>query len=172
MTDTRDRAQSVRLAVFDVDGVFTDGRLYYTADGEEIKVFHVRDGVGIKALQRAGIEVAVISGRASDAVALRMAELGVSRVFQGDHDKAPLLDALLGQLGMDAAETAFVGDDLPDLPVLQRVGLAACPADAHEEVRSVCHWVGTADGGRGVVREFCDFLVACRPESGSRGNGL
>jgi len=169
MTDARDRARSVRLVVFDVDGVFTDGRLYYTADGEQIKVFHVRDGVGVKALQRAGIEVAVISGRASDAVALRMAELGVSRVFQGDHDKLPLFDALLAELGLDAAETAFVGDDLPDLPVLGRVGLAACPADAHEDVRTACQWVGVRKGGRGVVREFCDFLLCSLPDRPGSG---
>jgi 3-deoxy-D-manno-octulosonate 8-phosphate phosphatase (KDO 8-P phosphatase) len=164
MSEARDRARSIRLVVFDVDGVFTDGRLYYTADGEEIKVFHVRDGVGIKALQRAGLEVAVISGRASEAVALRMAELGVARVFQGDHDKLPLFSALLADLGLDATEVAFVGDDLPDLPVLGRVGLAACPADAHDEVRAACHWVGIRKGGRGAVREFCDFLIGNRPE--------
>jgi 3-deoxy-D-manno-octulosonate 8-phosphate phosphatase (KDO 8-P phosphatase) len=164
MGDPADRARSIRLVVFDVDGVFTDGRLYYTGDGEEIKVFHVRDGVGVKALQRAGVDIAVISGRASEAVALRMAELGVSRVFQGDHDKLPLFDSLLAELDLNATETAFLGDDLPDLPVLGRVGLAACPADAHEEVRAVCQWVGTKKGGRGAVREFCDFLVANLPD--------
>ncbi len=170
MPDARDRARSIRLVVFDVDGVFTDGRLYYTGNGEEIKVFHVRDGVGIKALQRAGIEVAIISGRASDAVALRMAELGVPRVFQGDHDKLPLFNALLAELGIDAADTAFVGDDLPDLPVLGRAGLAACPADAHDDVRVACHWVGATKGGRGAVREFCDFLLANRPERPGSGS--
>lgn len=159
MPDARDRARAVRLVVFDVDGVFTDGRLYYTANGEEMKVFHVRDGVGIKALQHAGIQVAVISGRASDAVALRLAELGVSRVFQGDHDKLPLLEALLDELGIAAPATAFMGDDLPDLPVLARVGLAACPADAHADVIVACHWTGARKGGRGAVREFCDFLL-------------
>lgn len=170
MNDPAARAGAVRLVVFDIDGVFTDGRLYYTGDGEEIKVFHVRDGVGIKALRNAGIEIAVISGRASDAVALRMAELGVSRLFQGDHDKLPLFESLLSELDLDPAQTAFVGDDLPDLPVLDRVGLAACPADAQEEVKAVCHWVGTRKGGRGVVREFCDFLISARPQDRGSGN--
>jgi 3-deoxy-D-manno-octulosonate 8-phosphate phosphatase (KDO 8-P phosphatase) len=168
MTDIRDLAASIRLVIFDVDGVFTDGRLVYSAQGEEIKVFHVRDGVGIKALRRAGIELAVISGRSSDAVALRMAELGIKRVYQGDHDKLPLFDKLLAESAVTAEQTAFVGDDLPDLPVLQRVGLAACPADAHEAVRAVCHWVGSKDGGRGAVREFCDFLLGCIPQAAGR----
>lgn len=162
MGDAADRARVVRMVIFDVDGVFTDGRLYYTADGEQMKVFHVRDGVGVKALQRAGVEVAVISGRASDAVSLRMAELGVPRVFQGDHDKLPLFESLLAELGLAPAEVAFLGDDLPDLPVLRRAGLAACPADAHQDVREACHWIGRRKGGRGAVREFCDFLLDAR----------
>lgn len=170
MGDPADRARSIRLVVFDVDGVFTDGRLYYTGDGEEIKVFHVRDGVGVKALQRAGVEIGVISGRASDAVALRMGELGVAKVFQGDHDKLPLFESLLTELGLSASEAAFVGDDLPDLPVLVRVGLAACPADAHEQVRAACQWVGTRKGGRGAVREFCDFLIGHLPQRRGTGN--
>ena len=168
MGELRQRASAVRLVIFDVDGVFTDGRLVYTAEGEEIKVFHVRDGVGVKSLGRAGIELAVISGRSSDATALRMAELGVTRVFQGDHDKLPLFDALVSELGLEDAQVAFMGDDLPDLPVLRRVGLAACPADAHDDVKAVCHWRGTVAGGRGAVREFCDFLLSCAPGSGGK----
>lgn len=162
MPGLADRAAAIRLVIFDVDGVFTDGRLFYTAEGEEIKVFHVRDGVGVKALRHAGLELAVISGRSSDAVALRMAELGIKRVFQGDHDKLPLLHRLLSELEVSAAETAFVGDDEPDIPVLREVGLAACPADAHPSVREVCQWVGRQEGGRGAVREFCDFLLSAR----------
>lgn len=169
MPDLTDRVAAIRLVVFDVDGVFTDGRLVYTAEGEEIKVFHVRDGVGIKALRRAGIELAVISGRSSDAVSLRMAELGIPRVFQGDHDKLPLLDALLKEVGVTAAQTAFVGDDEPDIPVLRQVGLAACPADAHPSVKEVCQWIGRQPGGRGAVREFCDFFLGTlREPAGSQ----
>ena len=161
-----DRARSVRLLILDVDGVLTDGRLRYTSEGEETKVFHVRDGVGIKALQEAGIEFAVISGRASDAVTLRMAELGVRRVHQGDSDKLPLFRRLLGETGLEAGQAAFMGDDLPDLPVLREVGLAACPVDAHPEVRSACHWTGSLPGGGGAVREFCDFLLSVRAGGG------
>jgi 3-deoxy-D-manno-octulosonate 8-phosphate phosphatase (KDO 8-P phosphatase) len=163
MPELADRVAAIRLVVFDVDGVFTDGRLFYTAEGEEIKVFHVRDGVGVKALRHAGLELAVISGRSSDAVALRMAELGIKRVFQGDHDKLPLLHRLLSEIGISAAETAFLGDDEPDIPVLRQVGLAACPADAHPSVKEVCQWVGRQQGGRGAVREFCDFVLSTRP---------
>ncbi len=161
-----ERARSVRLVIFDVDGVFTDGRLFYSPEGEELKVFHVRDGVGVKALAREGIEMAVISGRASDAVTLRMGELGIPRVFQGDHDKVPLFHDILDDLGVGPEETAFLGDDLPDLPVLEKVGLAACPADAHDRVKENCHWVGRARGGRGAVREFCDFLIESRNAAG------
>ncbi|MGD8745731.1 MAG: HAD hydrolase family protein, partial [Gammaproteobacteria bacterium] len=109
------------------------------------------------------LELAVISGRSSDAVALRMAELGIKRVFQGDHDKLPLLHRLLSEIGISAAETAFLGDDEPDIPVLRQVGLAACPADAHPSVKEVCQWVGRQEGGRGAVREFCDFVLSTRP---------
>jgi 3-deoxy-D-manno-octulosonate 8-phosphate phosphatase (KDO 8-P phosphatase) len=167
MPDPVERARTIRLVIFDVDGVFTDGRLFYSPDGEEIKVFHVRDGVGVKALTAAGVETAVISGRASDAVTLRMGELGIRRVFQGDHDKMPLFRDILADLHIRPDETAFLGDDLPDLPVMAVVGLAGCPADAHHTVKEVCHWVGRKTGGRGVVREFCDFLIEARqPASG------
>ena len=159
MAQLQGRARQIRLVIFDVDGVFTDGRLFYTADGEEMKVFHVRDGVGVKALGQVGVQAAVISGRASDAVALRMSELGISRIYQGNHDKLPLFAELIEQLGVSSEQTAFMGDDLPDIPVLRAVGLAACPADADAEVRSICQWVGNRDGGRGAVREFCDFLL-------------
>lgn len=169
MPTLAERAAAIRLVIFDVDGVFTDGRLVYSAEGEEIKVFHVRDGVGVKALRRAGIQLAVISGRSSDAVALRMAELGIQRVFQGDHDKLPLLNQILDATGVSAEQTAFLGDDLPDLPVLREVGLAACPADAHPSVREACDWTGAVDGGRGAVREFCDFLLSCLPETPESG---
>lgn len=156
------RASSLRLAIFDVDGVFTDGRLHYTASGENLKVFHVRDGLGIKRLMTAGIAVAIISGRSSDAVALRMRELGVTEIFQGDHDKLPIYNALLERLGVTPAETAFMGDDLPDIPLLRVSGLAACPADADPEVASVCHWQSDRPGGHGAVREFCDFVLGVR----------
>jgi len=160
--DPATRAKGLRLAVFDVAGVFTDGRLIYSAAGEETKVFHVRDGLGIKRLQAAGVEVAIISGRASDAVSLRMNELGIRHVFQGDHDKLPLFGKLLRQFDCSAEQTAFMGDDLPDLAVLREVGLAACPADAVEEVAEICHWRASRAGGLGAVREFCEFVIRSR----------
>ena len=134
MDELKRLAAGVRLAIFDVDGVFTDGRLFFGPDGEAYKVFHVRDGFGVKALAAAGIELAIISGRSSDAVSRRMAELGVEHVFQGDHDKVPLFERLIEQLGVDAEAVAYMGDDLPDLPVMRLVGLPAAPANADREV--------------------------------------
>jgi 3-deoxy-D-manno-octulosonate 8-phosphate phosphatase (KDO 8-P phosphatase) len=155
-------AAGIALVIFDVDGVFTDGRLFFGPDGESLKVFHVRDGYGVKRLAAAGITVAVITGRSSTAVARRMAELGIEHVFQGDHDKVPLYEQLIGELGIAPAAVAYMGDDLPDLPVMQRVGLPAAPANADPEVLAVSRWTASRSGGDGAVREFCDFLLEAR----------
>lgn len=155
-----DRARRVRLLVLDVDGVLTDGRLYVAASGEEFKVFHVRDGAGIVALQRAGIAVAIISGRDSAAVSHRADELGIRHVRQGVADKAAALRSLLGELGVAAEQTACVGDDTPDLPMLAAAGLAIAVADAHPAVRAAAHWVTRVNGGCGAVRETCDLLLS------------
>jgi 3-deoxy-D-manno-octulosonate 8-phosphate phosphatase (KDO 8-P phosphatase) len=160
--DVLARARQVRLLVLDVDGVLTDGRLHITADGEETKVFHVRDGSGIVAVQRAGIQVAIISGRASAAVARRAAELGIQHVRQGISDKGAALDQLLQELQLAPAALACVGDDTPDLPMLQRAALAVVVADAHASVRPAAHWITTAAGGHGAVREVCDLLLHAR----------
>ena len=157
-----ERARRIRLLVLDVDGVLTDGRLYLSASGEEFKVFHVRDGSGIVAVRRAGIEVAIISGRDCGAVVRRAAELGIRHVRQGVADKGAELDALLGELGIAADETACVGDDTPDAPLLQRAGLAIGVADAHPALLAAAHWVTQAKGGRGAVREVCDLLLSAR----------
>jgi 3-deoxy-D-manno-octulosonate 8-phosphate phosphatase (KDO 8-P phosphatase) len=162
MTDIGSVAANIRLAIFDVDGVFTDGRLYFTSKGEEIKVFSVRDGLGVKRLQAAGVEVAVISGRASDALTLRMEELGISRHFQGDHDKLPLLRQLLSEMDMDTSEVAYMGDDLPDLDVMKEVALPAAPSDAVAEVLQASLWISDRPGGHGAVRDFCEFIVRAR----------
>ncbi len=159
MTGLENSAANIRLAIFDVDGVFTDGRLYFTSEGEEMKVFSVRDGLGVKRLQAAGVEVAVISGRASDALTLRMEELGISRHFQGDHDKLPILRQLLDELAIDSDEVAYMGDDLPDLDVMKQVALPAAPSDAVAEVLEASVWISDHRGGHGAVREFCEFLV-------------
>jgi 3-deoxy-D-manno-octulosonate 8-phosphate phosphatase (KDO 8-P phosphatase) len=157
-----ERARRIRLLVLDVDGVLTDGRLYFSAEGEALKVFDVRDGYGLVALQRAGVTVAIISGRDSPAVLRRAAELGIRHVRQGVGDKAAELEALLGELGIPAEETACIGDDAPDLPILRRAGLSIAVADAHPSVRDEVHWVTSQGGGRGGVREACDLLLSAK----------
>jgi 3-deoxy-D-manno-octulosonate 8-phosphate phosphatase (KDO 8-P phosphatase) len=157
-----DRAKRIRLLVLDVDGVLTDGRLYISPSGEELKVFHVRDGAGLVALQRAGVTVAIISGRDSPAVTRRAAELGIRHVRQGIDDKAAELRALMVEIGVAPGETACVGDDTPDLPMLAGAGLAVTVADGHAALRPVVHWITAAPGGRGAVREICDLLLSAR----------
>jgi len=152
----------VILVVLDVDGVLTDGRLWYGPDGERLKVFDVRDGHGIRNLIAAGIGVAVISGRRSGAVSARMRELGVSDVAQGVTDKARALAELLKRNAIDAKRVACLVDDTPDLGLMAAVGLPAAVADAHPDVLSAAGHVTRADGGNGAVREFCDWLIASR----------
>jgi 3-deoxy-D-manno-octulosonate 8-phosphate phosphatase (KDO 8-P phosphatase) len=151
--------RAIRLLVLDVDGVLTDGRLYYGSRGEALKVFHVHDGHGIVELQRAGIAVAVISGRRSPMVSARCRELGVRHVFQGVSDKLTVLQKLLKRLKLTAAESACVGDDLPDLPLMERVGLSFAVADAVAAVRRRADRTTRARGGRGAVREVCEHLL-------------
>jgi 3-deoxy-D-manno-octulosonate 8-phosphate phosphatase (KDO 8-P phosphatase) len=157
-----ERARHIRLLALDVDGVLTDGRLYLSPTGEELKVFHVRDGSGLVAVQRAGIAVAIISGRDSAAVSRRAAELGIRHVRQGVVDKGAELDRLLAELAVEPVETACVGDDTPDLPMLRRAGLAVGVADAHPALLEAAHWITRAPGGRGAVREVCDLLLSAR----------
>jgi len=157
--DAAERAARVRIAVFDVDGVLTDGRLVFDASGETLKVFDVRDGHGIRLLQQAGIRCALLSGRRSDAVAARARELGIVHALQGIGDKRAALDGLLATVGLGESQCAFVGDDWPDLPVLGRVGFAASVADADQAVRGSVHWVSAASGGRGAVRQFAEFVL-------------
>lgn len=152
-------ARGIRLAVFDVDGVLTDGKLFYGADGGEYKAFHVRDGLGIKLLQRAGITPAVVSGRDSAALRLRLSALGVVHARLGTEDKAPAAEAILAELGLDWGAAAAMGDDWPDLPLLRRATLAAAPPTAHAEVLAIAHHVTERQPGAGAVREFCDLLL-------------
>ncbi len=154
-----ERAQAVRLVVLDVDGVLTDGRLYYSAEGEAMKAFDVRDGHGIKLLMKGGLEVAVLTARSSAIVATRARELGIAHVLQGQSDKAAGFATLLTRTGLRAQDCAFMGDDWPDLPVLQQVGLATTVADACAEVRAVAHWTSTCNGGCGAVRELATFIL-------------
>lgn len=152
----------MKLAVFDVDGVLTDGKLWYTADGHEIKAFHAHDGFGLKRLLANGIEVAVISGRLSHIVTERMAELGVAHVYQDQPDKRVCLTQLLHALKLAPAQVAFTGDDVPDLAVMQIVGLSIAVANAHPWVRERAHWRTRACGGEGAVREVSDLLLAAQ----------
>lgn len=155
-------ATEIALLVLDVDGVLTDGRLWYGPDGESHKAFDVRDGHGIRTLIAAGVAVAVISGRRSAAVTARMRELGVGDVAQGVPDKARALADLLKRTSIHARRVACLVDDTPDLPLMAAVGLPAAVADAHPEVLAAAKHVTRAGGGRGAVREFCDFLLAAR----------
>jgi len=149
----------IRLLVLDVDGVLTDGRLWFGPDGELMKSFHVRDGVGIKAVLGAGIEVAIISGRRSAAVERRALELGLRHVRQGCDNKAQALRELLAELGVTADVTACVVDDTPDLPMMALVALPIAVADAHADVIAAARYVTRANGGHGAVREACDLLI-------------
>jgi 3-deoxy-D-manno-octulosonate 8-phosphate phosphatase (KDO 8-P phosphatase) len=157
--NTGSRAREVRLLILDVDGVLTDGGLQFDNRGEAFKTFNSLDGHGIRMLMNGGIEVAVITGRKSKIVEHRMAELGVSRLYQGSSDKLKVFTALLQAIGLAAEQVAYIGDDLPDLPVLRRVGLAIAVQNAHPFVRKHCHWVTDRSGGHGAVREVTDFIL-------------
>ena len=159
MNAPRSPAQ-VRLMGFDVDGVMTDGSLHFTAAGEEIKVFNSLDGHGLKMLQAAGIEVAIISGRSSRALELRAANLGISALFMGVDDKRACLDTLLDARGLPRSAAGYMGDDVVDLPILRACGFAATPQDGHSFVRRQVDTAAPRPGGRGAVREVCDYILA------------
>jgi 3-deoxy-D-manno-octulosonate 8-phosphate phosphatase (KDO 8-P phosphatase) len=157
--DVRERVERVKLLVLDVDGVLTDGRLFYHDDGTESKAFDVRDGHGIKMLRHAGIESALISGRSCPMVEKRAADLGITEVTQGVRDKAPILKKLLSQKGLKPEHAAFVGDDVVDLTIMNRVGFAVAVADASEFLFDTAHYVTLAPGGRGAVREVAELIL-------------
>ncbi|MBC3927138.1 MULTISPECIES: HAD family hydrolase [Undibacterium] len=159
MSDASTRAAKIRLMIFDVDGILTDGSLHFGADGEALKTFNVLDGQGIRLLQNAGIATAIISARQSPIVARRAADLGITHVRQGIHDKKTAFLQLLNELSIPADECGFIGDDVIDLPVLTRVGFAASVPNGHAEVRQRVHHVTTASGGKGAAREVCDFIL-------------
>ena len=158
---------TIRLLVLDVDGVLTDGQLYFGPRGEALKVFHVRDGVGLRQLQRAGLEIAVISGRRSPMVAARCRELGVRHVLQGVGDKLAALMRLCARLKLTPAACACVGDDLPDVPLMRAAALSFAVADAHRVARRAADVVTRLPGGRGAVREVCDHLLALEARKAS-----
>jgi len=158
----RERAAKIRLCCFDVDGTLTDGRLWFSAAGEEMKAFHVHDGQGLRLLEDNGIAVALITARSSAAAEARARDLRLSHVFTAVKDKFACLEALRSSLGIAADEVAYLGDDLPDLAVFTHVGLAAAPADGHAWLRERAHWVTAQNGGAGAARALCDLILEAR----------
>ncbi|MGE5154359.1 MAG: 3-deoxy-manno-octulosonate-8-phosphatase KdsC [Bdellovibrio bacteriovorus] len=159
MRDILERAARIRLVIFDVDGVLTDGSLYLGDDGQEYKAFNSRDGHGMVTLQETGVLLAVITGRSSEVVRIRMESLGVAHVYQGRRDKLPAYEELKATLGLADGDVAYVGDDVVDLPIMRRVGLAIAVADAHPLVRQHAHWSTGTGGGRGAAREVCELIL-------------
>ena len=152
-------ACNLKLLALDVDGVMTDGRIIYDDRGSELKCFDVKDGLGLKQLKKSGIDVAIISGRDCPALRCRIEELGIEHYYLGCENKAPAFLDLLEKLKLTANLTGYVGDDLPDLPILELAGFKATVADGHESVKSVAHFISKRPGGRGAVREICDFIL-------------
>jgi len=159
MSDATTKAAAIKLMIFDVDGILTDGSLHFGPDGEALKTFNVLDGQGIRLLQNAGIATAIISARQSAIVSKRASDLGITHVRQGIHDKKMAFLELLAELHIASNECGFIGDDVIDLPVLSRVGFAASVPNGHPEVRSRVDYVTTAAGGKGAAREVCDFIL-------------
>ena len=157
-----EQARALRLLILDVDGVLTDGRLYFDSGGGEMKAFNTLDGHGIKLLQRAGVRVGIISGRTSEMVARRARDLGIELLIQGREDKWAALEEQLPALGIDPGNIACMGDDWPDLAIMTRVGLALTVPHAHPEVLARAHWVSRLGGGEGAVREACDMILMAR----------
>jgi 3-deoxy-D-manno-octulosonate 8-phosphate phosphatase (KDO 8-P phosphatase) len=162
MNEVVDKARRIRLVIFDVDGVLTDGGLHIDCDGREHKVFHSRDGHGMKMLQESGVAIAVISGRNTGSVTHRMSGLGIEHVFQGWQDKLPAFEELRQRLGLAPEQIACVGDDVVDLPMLRRCGLAIAVGDAHELVREHADWVTPNRGGRGAARDVCELIMSAQ----------
>jgi 3-deoxy-D-manno-octulosonate 8-phosphate phosphatase (KDO 8-P phosphatase) len=153
------KAQDIRVAFFDVDGVLTDGGLYISADGETLKRFNTLDGHGLKLLQRAGITPVIITGRDAKPLRVRLQALGITHAHFGTEDKRPAAEETLRSLGLTWEQSAAIGDDWPDLSVMQRCAFACAPPDAHAEAQALAHYVTKARGGEGAAREFCDLLL-------------
>ena len=161
----RGRARKLKLMAFDVDGVLTDGRLYYGPNGEQLKVFHTLDGHGLKQLAAAGVTLALITGRQSDMVSHRARELGINHVIQGREDKGQALASLAETLGVDALETGYAGDDQPDIDALLWAGLSFSVPNGHPSAQQSAQVITSRQGGQGAAREICDFILSARPES-------
>jgi 3-deoxy-D-manno-octulosonate 8-phosphate phosphatase (KDO 8-P phosphatase) len=170
MQDILERARDIRLVIFDVDGVLTDGSIFIGDGGEEYKAFNSRDGHGMKMLQQSGVEIGIITGRSSEVVRHRMESLGIQHVYQGQLDKLPAFEELSAKLGLTPAQIAYVGDDVVDLPILIRVGLAVAVQDAHPMVKQHSHWITPSPGGRHAARDLCEFIMQAQGTLDSRLN--
>jgi 3-deoxy-D-manno-octulosonate 8-phosphate phosphatase (KDO 8-P phosphatase) len=159
MQDIMQKAANIRLVIFDVDGVLTDGSLFLGDDGQEYKAFNSRDGHGMKMLQASGVDIGIITGRTSEVVKFRMDSLGIKHVYQGQLDKLPAFEELLQTLGLSHEEVAYVGDDVVDLPILIRAGLAIAVQDAHTLVKQHSHWITPNPGGRAAARDVCEMIM-------------
>jgi len=154
-----EKARSIKLVIFDVDGVLTDGSLFYGDDGLEYKAFNSQDGHGMKMLQSSGVDIGIITGRTSDVVKYRMENLGIEHVYQGQLDKLPAFIKLTQKLKVDAEEVAYVGDDVVDLPIMIRVGLAITVQEGHDLAKKHAHWICQKPAGRGAAREICEMIM-------------
>lgn len=159
MLDVLEKAAKIKLVVFDVDGVLTDGGLFFGDDGQEYKSFYARDGLGMKLLQQTGVEIAVITARNSRVVEHRMRNLGIDKVYQGKLNKLDAFHDLLSSLNVSAEQTAYAGDDVVDLPVMKEAGLAIAVQDAHPFVKQHAHWITQHCGGRGAARDVCELIM-------------
>lgn len=162
MKDILAKAARIKLVIFDVDGVLTDGSLFVGDDGQEYKAFNSRDGHGIKMLMKHGVDVAIITGRTSKVVEHRVANLGIVHVYQGAHNKRNCFNELVSKVGIDPQDIAYVGDDVVDLPVMTQVGFAIAVQDAHPFVKQHAHWQTPNSGGRGAARDVCELLLEAR----------
>jgi 3-deoxy-D-manno-octulosonate 8-phosphate phosphatase (KDO 8-P phosphatase) len=167
MRDILERAKQIRMVVFDVDGVLTDGSLFLGDDGQEYKAFNSRDGHGMTMLRQTGVKLAVITGRSSEVVRIRMQSLGVEHVYQGRRDKVPAYEELKRASGLADEQIAYVGDDVVDLPVMRRVGLSIAVADAHPLLQQHAHWQTRSRGGRGAGRDVCEFIMEAQGNLGT-----
>ena len=159
MQDILEKAKKIKLVIFDIDGVLTTGALFIGDDGQEYKAFNSKDGHGLRMLQDSGVEVAIITGRKSNVVAHRAGDLGISRVYQGKREKLPAYLELLEETGLNHQEIAYVGDDVVDLPVMSKVGLAICVQDGHPFVKKHSHWITDRNGGCGAGRDVCELIM-------------
>ena len=163
--DLRSRALKIKLVVFDVDGVMTDGSMIYDENGLQYKTFNAKDGQGIAMLVKSGIKTAIITAKESGAVKHRFEDLGMTKLYMAQKNKVVALKEMVDEFGLDYSEVAYMGDDLPDIAVLREVGLACCPNDAVSEVKAVCHFISAKRGGRGAVRELTDLIYKTQSKS-------